>query len=736
MANVRLPIPTWMERWPRGIRPARIVIDDRRLALRYVHPERGFRDLALSVRAHGVEAHWQQGTLKDSAGLEQLRATVLARLGDSERKALGATIEAAQSPGAAACDGDAGRKRLVKALELVLSGENFSALSLVWEDLDAPATFQTLASQMAVALLLRLAGKPLAAISLCENAVPLARDADELSELGRLLASIGKFRDAADCFCTANTIAPCAALVAREMMCCAALGERDRARTAAESLWALAPTEREIDWAADALLEVGALDAYAALLERAFSRENRVAYLARLAQLRLFELRIADAKRLARSALELAADETARLVVGACQVLESRYEDAERTLRSLDSSEARLWRVRALLEQGKLVAAHELLLAEGDVTGSHPASHLWNTFIHTSRVRRWMPGRSKELLPTIMKRAARLPGADHVLHGANDFQAREVLKQLVGSQRVEAAYARGHSAVFEMLREAIADLGGNYSDTPTLVLGKRLERAPLETARRRAERLQRELLTSPLEKVLKRFQEDPEHRTNPFLITYRAEVLLWVGRYEEALDAFERTWADSRTRWGYIGRGAALARLGRYAQALEAWDEGRRYFGYLPQEATHAYHGEVMYALGQLDRALKSLRHATQVTPSRLGAQLALALAERAAGNSKASRAALDTAKALAPALVVNSLRSLGYEAEPMAADAGDLAHQCLVSLRGNRSSTLYTFFDTNGELSVIRSEPASVWQSVAEQLSGCRADLSAEPLLRVLEQT
>ncbi|MCA9629672.1 MAG: tetratricopeptide repeat protein [Myxococcales bacterium] len=337
-----------------------------------------------------------------------------------------------------------------------------------------------------------------------------------------------------------------------------------------------------------------------------------------------------------------------------------------------------------------------------------------------------------------MKHGSRSARAGHILHGANDFQAREILSQVAGCEAVANAYARGHNPVFELLERVVAQLGGNYSATPTRVRAGTLERLRVETARTRAERLQRNLMTTPLDEVLSQFTPpDTFGDCIPFLRTYRAEMLLWVGRYEEALEEFCQVWHASRTRWGYVGRGAALARLGRHQEALAAWDEGGQYFGRLPQEATHAYQGEVMFALGRLEAALECLRHATHATPTRLGAHLALAVVEHDAGNLVRSRQALDAATQLAPALIVSSMRYLQMPTPPTAdSDVRRLAKRSLESLRGNRSSSLFTFFGEDGAMSVIRLAPRGRWASVAEQLRGCGEDLRIEPLRPWLEST
>lgn len=723
-----------MEEWPPGIRPARVIVDRGQFALRFVHPERGFRDLALiPQRDQRFDARWAGGSLDDSVGLGQLRRAVLARLNQPGAAAgLGAAIRETQS-----LEREAERHRdpLAQAIEMVARGEAVEALAQHWKEIHDPRDGAGFARTTTQALLLAMAGLPLRARAVGQAAMPLAADADERWELGRTLMSVAATGSALDCFREAMRIAPSGTLATQLLLCAADQGDAELAADAARLLWEQHPKEHEIDVALNCLFEVGAFAGYEQLLERALARRPTAARHAQAAKLRLFQLRRHEAVNSANKALSLEANPMARLVLGACHVLAGEHRLADQLLEGLTSGEARLWRARSFFERGRLGQALEILLGEGELAGQRPAWRLWLVLAETQRVQRRLPGVMRELLPVFVRRYPARFRSSHLLYGRNDFQTREVLIQLFGASKVQRAYFEGQRAAYELLVEGVKSFGGNYSGTPTVVVDGTLTRVRVATPRSRAEQLQRLLLTKPFDAVLDEFLKKSEQTgADPFLRTYRAEMLLWTGRYEEAREAFEKVWRETHTRWGYVGLGAALGQLGRHDEALRAWEDGSAFFRFLPQEATYAYRGEVLIAQGRRQAGIEQLRHAARESPSRVGTQLALALAERGLGNLAGLRRGVQAAAALAPAVIANALRSLDLERIP--ADPDRLAHlaeAALQSLRGNRSSSLYTFFDGDDGLRVVVRQPQAHWQEAAGQLSGCAEDLDLKPVADLL---
>ena len=283
MRSPRLPIPTWMAGWPRGIRPARVVVDERHLALRFVHPERGFRDLELRLEGQGIQAGWTRGTLEDANGLARLRRAVLARLESSPgRDALIAARRKIRDrvPNDLESPEDASAS-IASALRLVTDGNTLGALTRHWDAIhDAPKR-AAFANQTARTLLLTLTGLPLKSREIARDAATRAQDADEFAELGRLLTTLGMSDTATVCFRMALAMAPNTGLASQLLLCASVEEDAKLARETANVLRTLGPDERDLELALDALFSAGAFDAYWSLLEEAIAREataSRVAF--------------------------------------------------------------------------------------------------------------------------------------------------------------------------------------------------------------------------------------------------------------------------------------------------------------------------------------------------------------------------------------------------------------------------------------------------------------------------
>lgn len=736
MRSPRLPIPTWMAGWPRGIRPARVVVDERHLALRFVHPERGFRDLELRLEGQGIQAGWTRGTLEDANGLARLRRAVLARLESSPgRDALIAAMRKIRDrvPNDLESPEDASAS-IASALRLVADGNTLGALTRHWDAIhDAPKR-AAFANQTARTLLLTLTGLPLESREIARDAATRAQDADEFAELGRLLTTLGMSDTATVCFRMALAMAPNTGLASQLLLCASVEEDAKLARETANVLRTLGPDERDLELALDALFSAGAFDAYWSLLEEAIAREATSDRLGRAAEYKLFTNQVDQARELASRALARGPNATAELVLGACDCFEGHLQAGLERLEALTAPEAKLWRVRFLFERGDWRAALDLLHGEGELGGANTAWRLWLALVETHRFRRLLPGPAKQLLPILTLIYPDRDQRYHGLHGRNDFQVRQVLIEMFGEAQVSATYAAGHLATFNLLEQSIRLLGGNYSGQSTATEAGTLRKLRVATPRKRTEEAQKLLLRQSLEEVLSGFSPD-QASTNPFLATYHAEILLWVGRYTEAVEAFSKVWLATRTRWGYVGLGAALARLERYDEALEAWSEGLKYCRPIPHEATYAYRGEVYLAQGRVTAALTELRGATHASPSRLGAQLALVQAEHRMKNFELARRALDQAARLAPGLLGCVLREQSREDLPTEADdVFETAREALDRMRGNRSSSLYTFFDSAGQMRVIQRHPPEHWTAAARGLRGCAEDLLLAKLEQALE--
>ncbi|WP_106389793.1 tetratricopeptide repeat protein [Enhygromyxa salina] len=291
------------------------------------------------------------------------------------------------------------------------------------------------------------------------------------------------------------------------------------------------------------------------------------------------------------------------------------------------------------------------------------------------------------------------------------------IRQLLGDEAPADSKA-SHEVAVDAITRALAQLGGNRSarlTTPTAD-GSLRWLDDIESPRRRAEQLQLHACHRPVDEVLAEFEAlAARNPTVPFFTTYAAELLMWRGDYERAFTMFEQVWYATRTRWGYVGAGAAAMFLGREQRALELWDEGKGYYSYLDAEATYCYRGELRRRGAQLDEALPDLELAVQARPRRLGAWVNLALLHHAAGREGPLREAVAQVEALCPAFAWEARREAGLEAGQQLRAEPDLLGRYMSTLlermRGNRSSVMYSIVDRELSLRVLPVGLAQTWR-------------------------
>ncbi|MEZ4449907.1 MAG: hypothetical protein R3B09_10550 [Nannocystaceae bacterium] len=721
---VGLPLPQWIERWPAGLRPRRIDADPRALRLLYVHPDRGWVRVWLAIQSDAGERRLSIGVsdadFTDAAAPRRLVAALEARLHSEGAAALHWIDDACARAGALQARARAvlreaativpapGRAAASLALRVLRAGpRRLEALTGFDPDADPPTADASPAELAIRALLLALVGLPVDSIALAERAAERAVGARERRAIAGLLVLLGR-EDAA---------AACTLAGARE----GRMEPSERARAAAlVGRYDLATAVIEDPNTDDearrrgiaALIAAGGLEEARALLERRVASSTPPAWcLAHHAELALWRLDHAEAGRRARELLERAdADDDARTtawrILGALATIRGDTEAAlaalERASAGSDPATTRLWQARALLERGDLVGARAAVRPTGFA----------------------------DRLPWILWRA-RIDAVDRPSSpGHEGYQVELVLAELAG----EAAVLEGRrdpAARVDLLRRMIARLGGNYSGRVSTLEAGRLIPCTLASPRERAVAAQEALLRRPLAEVVEGFDAEAARAPHaPFPRTYRSELSLWTGEYEAARRDFAGIWEEHRTRWGYVGHGAALSLLGRGDEARAAWDAGLERYDRLPAEATHAYAGDLAIDEGRLDDAIRDLEGACAATPTRLGAWVSLALARARAGDPSGADAALDRVRARAPGMVACVADSLGLDPQ-VGADAPAALMRLCAELRramaGNRASTIYTFRDPRGRLRVLRSLPPERWTAVIERLAPLAVEVLAD---------
>jgi tetratricopeptide (TPR) repeat protein len=479
-------------------------------------------------------------------------------------------------------------------------------------------------------------------------------------------------------------------------------------RRAATAMCVQAQTPEQRREAAAMQCEAGEFAAAEATLERLLQEQpNNPEGLLALARLRLWRGEHREAATLAHARLARAAkDAVALRTLGVAEFLSRELEAALRHLTmalELDQrdDEARLWRARVLDALGHYREARTEI---GVISlGDHVAWQLVRALVEEHAT----PGYRIEL--------------------DTWFIVDQNIRQLLGDD-APADTKANHEVAVAAIEAALGRLGGNHSTRLTTPTGAGSLRwlDDVESPRRRSEHLQFEASYRPIDEVLAEFEAlAAAHPDVPFFVTYSAELLLWRGEYERALERFEQIWYATRTRWGYVGAGAAAMLLGRDERALQLWEEGKAHYTYLDAEATYCYRGELSLRRGDYDAARADLELAVRARPERLGAWIDLALLNYAQGREDALRETAARVEQLCPAFVWLVRREFGRDGDALARVLERLRER----MRGNRSSVMYTMVDDDGLLRVIPVAPQQVGRDrVRRALALFESELLSEP--------
>lgn len=283
-----------------------------------------------------------------------------------------------------------------------------------------------------------------------------------------------------------------------------------------------------------------------------------------------------------------------------------------------------------------------------------------------------------------------------------DSLIADVLPTMCDAEALAAAH-REPRTFATLIRDLLTRMGGNRTARPTWCRRSEDGRTTLEPVRVRpsgreaaVEALIR-IRTEPPDVVLAGFEPVLEaYPSSPHPHTYRGELLIWLGRYEDALREFERADARAPTRWSHVGRAAAYDLLNDGDQSAHWTAQGALRFGELRTATTHVYRGERLRKTGDLAGAREDLEIALEVKTRRVGARVNLALVYRATGDEDGWRRSIDQLVRDAPALLFEA----GVR-DPSAIDERHL-HTVLEWMAGNRSSFLHTAIDPDGNFRVI----------------------------------
>ncbi len=287
-----------------------------------------------------------------------------------------------------------------------------------------------------------------------------------------------------------------------------------------------------------------------------------------------------------------------------------------------------------------------------------------------------------------------------------------------------AELPRDSEQLYARFQRALENLRGNRSTTPTVVTGDGAPRnaPPPPEMRQRAAAVLFRILHADPERVLQDFGTlVAEHPDSAHPYCYRGELLLWLGRYDEAEGDFRRAHEISRLRrWAYVGLSAVALLRGRPHETLLIAKRCEAACGPNSAATLGVYVGEAHRMLGHRRRAIWALDAALAAKPTRLGARInrALIATGRDAESLQADawRQVCGSAPGLAAAAHtdVSSLPGCGDHAARL--------HACLARMRGNRSSNIVSYVDVTGQFRVRRIS--------AEEMIRSTKDMHREYLL------
>ncbi len=409
-----------------------------------------------------------------------------------------------------------------------------------------------------------------------------------------------------------------------------------------------------------------------------------------------------EARRLARAGPQDAANLG---VLGVVELLDRRPQAAlellSRAITLGGGEELVLHRARALVQLGQLEEAARALddLVDGE-------SFARRTVHSLVMVRRGMH------YPTYVTWFRNVRGDELYMNG---FFANE-LPSALGASVLDRASSP--EALADLLEDLLARMAGNLSQSPTLAEaspggGRRFVPLvlPPTTRAQSVDALLsiREVGPAGAERALAALRG--RNPRSPHPRCYMGELYLWLGRYGDAWREFVAARLIAPARWADIGMLAVLVFRGHLRLARVAAIYAERHHPFIPGGTLPVYRGVLRRRSGDLDGAITDFQAALDAKPTRIGARIELVLALRAAGRpAEVTPHAEILVRDAAPALL-DAARALGYsgaaDTSPEILVEDEVFEEALRSMRGNRSSSLVSWFDGSGHVRVLGASPA-----------------------------
>ncbi|MFT6398695.1 MAG: tetratricopeptide (TPR) repeat protein [Bradymonadia bacterium] len=402
-------------------------------------------------------------------------------------------------------------------------------------------------------------------------------------------------------------------------------------------------------------------------------------------------------------------DHQITLALGIAAALEGKDDDALADFSQLESAgdrEAHSWSAELLHRRGDIERASEHLELAG-LTAQSPVHTLLRSVVYDEVV---------ELSGSAQLKA--LGWEDEREHTA--LTAAEALRVFQGNRGPEPSRTPTASPVLSAseLSQVLTPPG----DT-------------LNTSRLASSGLLKEIRHRPVSEVHTAFAElQRKFPESPHPHCYWGELLLWEGRYDEAFAAFQGNRPAQLARWGYVGRAAVHVHHRRFDEAIIEFEMMSAIYAPVPGATTHVYLGELHRLRGEHDLALKELAIATNAKPLRLGAWLNTVLCLSARGESERALDRYGRLSARWPNLFWHASRQAGAEHAAPGESLVEICEAALELMRGNRSSHLHTFFDSDGAMRFTFD--STLWSHLKEARSFLRIGALEQLLLGTEAQT
>ena len=438
-------------------------------------------------------------------------------------------------------------------------------------------------------------------------------------------------------------------------------------------------------------IQCGRADIAQRWLERLIQNNSSLGY-AWKATLALWRKDIPEATRMAALAWPEGHVDRLRLAAGIA-VLQHRFDEAIELLQTVLQQlprdlEGNTWMAEALLAKGQRAQGQRYVKNAMNVTNHLPA----------------------RIIGAILTFPDAFPPKDIFLQHF-DGLIGETLPELLGMSQAEL-YAKGKSGWKAALYEAKELLGGNRSTWPIQLKDNRLQGiGAFAFSRNIAGELQYRVSLEPFVQVLERFTSlEKSWPESPHVWTFRGELLLWAGRYQEAEADFHRALRTRSCRWGYVGLAAAALFQGKLQQTNEAFASMQAKYPPVERATTPVYQGRLARLEQRFESAEKAFALATREAPSRIGAWVERGLNANSMNNHQLMAQCIAEIKRRCPAL---AWRAQSRNHNQQTDNPVTWLETCLQLLGANRASRMVTIVEDN---QLVRLPFAEHWSSVARE--------------------